>query len=119
MGEGDHCVIRVDNIWLAIEPIDMRAGPETVLAKVVTAFGEAQAHHAYLFTNKRRNRLKVLVHDGFGVWLLARRLHEGQFHWLNADPLHSRVRLSTAQWQALIVGLAWRQLSTHERIAAL
>ena len=112
-------MIRVDNIWLAIEPIDMRAGPETVLAKVVMAFGEAQAHHAYLFTNKRRNRLKVLVHDGFGVWLLARRLHEGQFHWLNADPLHSRVRLSTAQWQALIVGLAWRQLSTHERIAAL
>jgi len=112
-------VIRVDKIWLAIEPIDMRAGPETVLAKVVTAFGQAQAYHAYLFTNKRRNRLKVLVHDGFGVWLLTRRLHEGQFYWLKADPLRCRVPLSTAQWRALIVGLAWRQLSTHERIAAL
>jgi transposase len=90
-----------------------------VLAKVVTAFGEAQAHHAYLFTNKRRNRMKVLVHDGYGLWLLARRLHEGRFHWLKADPLRSRVQLSEAQWQSLIVGLVWQQLATHQRISVL
>ena len=112
-------MIRVDKLWLAIEPIDMRAGPDTVLANVVTAFGEAQAHHGYLFTNKRRNRLKVLIHDGFGLWLLARRLHEGQFHWIPADPLHARRQLSASQWQSLIVGLPWHQLSTHQRVSVL
>ena len=30
----------------------------------VRGFGEAPAHHAYLFINRRSNRIKVLVHDG-------------------------------------------------------
>jgi transposase len=42
-------------------------------------FGEAQPHHAYLFANRRGNRLKVLVHDGYGIWLANRRLNQGRF----------------------------------------
>lgn len=57
-------MIRVDAVWLASEPLDMRAGTDTALARVVAVFGAAQPHHAYLFANKRANRLKVLVHDG-------------------------------------------------------
>ena len=41
--------------------------------RVVTVFGAARPHHAYLFANRRANRMKVLVHDGIGVWLAARR----------------------------------------------
>jgi transposase len=52
-------VIRVDATWLAAEPLDMRAGADTALARVVNAFGEARAHHAYLFVNKRANRMKL------------------------------------------------------------
>jgi hypothetical protein len=42
------------------------------LARVLSVVGEARAHHAYLFVNKKMNRMKVLVHDGFGLWLCAR-----------------------------------------------
>jgi hypothetical protein len=70
-------VIRIDAAWFAVEPMDMRAGVDTVLARVVNVFGEARAHHAYLLINKRANRMKVLAHDGFGLWLCARRLYEG------------------------------------------
>jgi transposase len=72
-------VIRVDAAWFAVEPLDMRAGVDKALARVVDVFGEARAHHAYLFVNKRTNRMKVLVHDGFGLWLCARKLYEGSF----------------------------------------
>ena len=72
-------MIQIDQYWMAVEPIDMRAGMETVLGKVVSVFGSAQAHHAYFFTNRRANRIKVLVTDGFGVWLASRRLHEDHF----------------------------------------
>ena len=65
-------MISVDAAWFAVEPLDMRAGVDTVLARVVSGFVEAQAHHAYLFVNKRANRMMVLVHDGFGLWLCAR-----------------------------------------------
>lgn len=68
-------VIRIDAVWLAVEPLDMRAGTEAALTRVVRVFGEARAHHAYLFANRRSNRIKVLVHDGIGIWLCARRLH--------------------------------------------
>ena len=60
-------MIRIEAIWLASEPLDMRAGTETALARVVAVFGQARPHHAYLFANKRATRLKVLVHDGIGV----------------------------------------------------
>lgn len=69
--------IRVDAIWLAAEPFDMRAGTESALSRVVTVFGAAHLHHAYLFANRRANQIKVLVHDGVGIWLAAWRLHAG------------------------------------------
>ena len=56
-------MIRVDALWLSVMPLDMRAGTETILAQVVQVFGSAQPHHAYLFANRRGNRMKVLIHD--------------------------------------------------------
>ncbi|WP_091784410.1 IS66 family insertion sequence element accessory protein TnpB [Paraburkholderia steynii] len=44
-------------------------------------FGAAHLHHAHLFANRRATRVKVLVHDGIGIWLAARRLNQGQFVW--------------------------------------
>lgn len=101
-------MIRIDQIWLAVEPMDMRAGTETALARVVKVFGAAQPHHAYLFANRRANRLKVLVHDGMGVWLAARRLHQGGFTWPRPDSANQR--LSEEQLQALVIGLPWHRL---------
>ena len=66
-------MIRIDTIWLAVQPLDMRAGADTAMAQVINVFGAARPHHAYLFANKRANRLKVLVHDGIGLWLATRR----------------------------------------------
>lgn len=39
-------MIRVDQILLAIEPMDMRAGSDTAMARVVKVFGAARPHHA-------------------------------------------------------------------------
>lgn len=57
---------------------------DTALARVVQVFGAAHPHHAYLIANQRANRMKVLVHDGVGVWLAARRLNTGKFMWGDA-----------------------------------
>ncbi len=40
-------MIRIDEIWLATEPLDMRAGPDTALARVVQVFGSAKSQRAY------------------------------------------------------------------------
>lgn len=96
-------MIRVEAVWLCTEPMDMRAGTDTTLTRVVQVFGSARPHHAYVFTNKRSTRLKVLVHDGIGIWLAARRLHEGRFIWpgggLGAPSPWTCVRAPTRRWR--------------------
>lgn len=54
-------VIRIDAVWLAVEPIDMRAGGDRLLARVVQVFGGATAHHGYLFCNARASRFKTML----------------------------------------------------------
>ena len=108
-------MIRIDAMWLAVEPVDMRAGADRLLMSVVQVFGSAQAHHGYLFTNARATRIKLLVHDGFGIWCAARRLNQGRFAWpspgTNALPA-----LSQAQFDALVVGLPWQRLEHMQLI---
>ncbi len=109
-------MIRVDAVWLAVTPIDMRAGTDTALARVVAVFGAARPHHAYLFTNRRGNRIKVLVHDGVGIWLCARRLFQGRFVWdKSVDSI--RISLTHAQLDALVIGLPWQRVGAESVIA--
>ena len=101
-------VIRIDAVWLAVQPIDMRAGAEGLLARVVQVFGAAKSHHGYLFANARGTRIKLLVHDGFGVWCAARRLNQGRFLWPRDGS--AAASLTKAQFDALVLGLPWQRL---------
>ncbi len=101
-------MIRVDEVWMAAQPLDMRMGSEAALARVVKVFGAAHPHHAYVFANRRGNRMKALVHDGIGVWLVARRLNAGKFVW--ASEGSANLRLSKTQLDALVLGLPWQRL---------
>ena len=111
-------VIRIDAIWLATEPLDMRAGTDTALARVIKVFGAARPHHAYLFANKRTTRLKVLVYDGFGIWLADRRLNKGRFVWIN-DASGVSIGLNEDQLSALMKGLPWKTLEHGHTIAVV
>ena len=102
-------MIRIDAIWLATTPLDMRAGTDAALARVVQVFGAAHPHTAYLFANRRANRMKVLVHDGIGIWLAARRLHQGRFVWPTGSAA-DRASLSRNQLDALVLGLPWSRI---------
>lgn len=72
-------------------------------------FGCAHPHTAYLFANRRANRMKVLVHDGIGIWLAAIRLHQGHFVW-PALSAQTQISLSRAQLDALVLGLPWSRI---------
>ena len=111
-------MIRIDVIWLATEAIDMRAGADTILARVVKVFGAARPHHAYLFANKNSTRLKVLVYDGFGIWLAIRRLNKGRFIWSDGQAAIA-VGLNPEQLRALVTGLPWQTLAHDHTISVL
>lgn len=111
-------MIRIDAAWLATAPLDMRSGTDTALARVIATFGAAQAHHAYVFANQRANRLKILVHDGVGLWLAARRLHQGKFVW-SPSGSSPTVALEHAQLNALVLGLPWQRMGSQSAITVI
>jgi len=101
-------VIRIDAMWLAAEPTDMRAGADRLLSRVVQVFGSARPHHGYLFANTRGTRMKLVVHDGIGVWCATRRLNRGRFPWPRNDG--ALPALTRTQFDALALGLPWQRL---------
>ena len=105
-------MIRIDALWLCTQPQDMRAGTDRLLAMVVNTVGQARAHHGWLFANARATRVKLLMHDGFGVWCATRRLHAGSFVWASAPAAGSAtaLQLTAQQFEALVVGLPWQRL---------
>lgn len=112
-------MIRVDQIWMSTEPCDMRSGMDALMNRIISVFGAVQAHHAYLFANRPANRMKVLVHDGFGVWLCTRRLHKGSLNWGKSMDFGTSVTLTTEQFDALVVGLPWQRLGQYSTIKCL
>lgn len=101
---------KLEQVWLAVEPVDMRLGIDGLSLCVQQALRKAPCDgSAYAFRNKRANRLKLLVWDGTGVWLCQRRLHRGHFIWPQADD--TAYTMSESDWHWLTSGVDWHRLT--------
>lgn len=110
-------MIRIDAIWLALGASDLRGGIDRLLAQVVHGFAlGAQPHHAYVFANRRADRLKVLVYDGAGMWLCTRRLQAGGFAWPReaCDATAGSLELTREQFDWLVAGLPWQRIGAPQ-----
>lgn len=69
-------------VYLAVEPCDMRKSFNGLYALAEETLKEDPKSGAlFAFTNLRRNRLKLLYHDGTGLWVMSKRLEQGTFSW--------------------------------------
>jgi transposase len=59
--------------------------------------------HLFVFCNRRRNRLKILLWESSGFWLLCKRLEKGCFYWPQTS--EQKVELSAAQLSLLLAGI--------------
>ena len=114
-------LINPQQIWLSTTPMDMRSGSNKLLAFILQHHPGIRPHCAYLFYNKTGTRLKILIHDGLGIWLCTRTLDDGRFHGLGERLMRHQTEpnqqtgltISHEQFNALISGLPWhRCLST-------
>lgn len=100
-------------ILLAVEPVDFRKGIDGLggLCRNVLQ-SDPFSGYLFVFVNRRRTAIKVMVYDGQGFWLCQKRLSKGRFKWWpqkcsspgrtmdvhelqmllwNGDPFHTRV----------------------------
>lgn len=58
----------------------MRKGLDGLSGLVIDLIDEdPQSGHLFVFFNRRRDRMKSLVWDGSGYWMLCKRLEHGRF----------------------------------------
>jgi transposase len=90
-------------ILVAVEPVDFRAGIDA-LAGICRQRLQADpfAGTLFVFANRRRTAVRVLVYDGQGFWLCTKRLSSGRFAcWPVADV--ATHPLLACQLQALLM----------------
>jgi transposase len=96
-------------ILLAAQPVDFRKGMDGLAALVQQALrADPFAGDVFIFRARRADRVKILVFDGTGLVLYAKRLEAGRFCW--PSPADGVVRLTGAQLATLLEGLAWNSL---------
>lgn len=74
-------------ILIACQPIDFRNGIDGLAALCKQKLAEDPFSGAlFVFRNRRGSALKLLCYDGFGYWLITRRLSEGRLRWWPDHP---------------------------------
>lgn len=91
-------------VFLVAGPTDMRKSYDTLAAVVREVIAsDPLSGHLFVFCNRRRDRLKVLLWEDSGFWLLAKRLERGTFRWPSFPP--RKVEYGAAELAALLAGL--------------
>ena len=69
-------------VYVALAPCDMRKSFQGLSAIVRDLLQlDPLSGAAFLFTNQRRNLIKIIYWDGSGLWVVAKRLEKGTFAW--------------------------------------
>jgi len=100
-------------IWLWQESVDFRLSIDGLSAYVLNHMEEEVTEGIYVFYNRRRDKLKVLVWHHNGFILLYKRLERGKFC---LQTMKETCQLESHQLSWLLAGLDWQLLSAHESV---
>jgi transposase len=91
-------------VFVARKAVDFRRGIDGLCGHVRDTFGEDPLSGAwFVFTNKRANRLRILVWDRNGFWLATKRLEQGTFE--RFDGLGATLEIDRAKLAMLLDGI--------------
>jgi transposase len=117
-------------IYVAAEPVDLRRGFDGLAAATRSLIRQDPLNgHLFVFLNRRRNRIKLLVWDRTGYLLVYKRLERGTFE-LPTEPVGTdrHIQLDAGELALMLEGLdlrgavrreRWRRLPQEAGAAAL
>jgi transposase len=111
-------------ILLAVRPADFRRGIDG-LARLCREELKSDPFSGavFVFRNRRRTSIKLLLYDGQGFWLATKRLSAGKFRWWPTSTQQSASPLEVHELQLLLwngnpgqsgVAPAWRKIAVRE-----
>jgi transposase len=93
------------HIFVARDAVDCRKSHDGLHALVRDHFRDDPfAGHLFVFFNRRRDRVKILVWDKNGFWLFYKRLERGTFRALRRGE-GTRLELKRAELMMLLEGI--------------
>jgi transposase len=73
-------ITKTHKIYIACQPVDFRRGIDGYAALCRSQLQQNPfSGHCFIFRNKRRTAIKILLYDRTGFWLCHKRLSKGQF----------------------------------------
>lgn len=115
-------------LLLAVEPIDFRKGIDSICAVCKQKLVEDPFSGAvFVFANRRKTAIKILVYDGSGFWLCLKRFSKGTLSFwpkkgcniydISAPHLH--ILLAGGNPNDTYVPKDWRRVTQYTHAAAL
>lgn len=102
-------------VFVAPGATDMRKGFDGLFGLVRDALGEDPlSGHLFLFANRDRTRVKVLVFDGSGLWVCSKRLEKGRFAWPTAVEGQTRIVMRAEELTMLLSGIDLKQTKARK-----
>jgi len=104
-------------IYVAAEAVDLRRGFDGLAATTRGVIGaDPMSGHVFVFLNRRRNRVKLLVWDRTGFVVLYKRLEKGTFRVPTEPPAGKRhVELDSGELGLMLEGLDLRRAKRRPR----
>jgi transposase len=99
-------------VLVAREPLDFRKGIDGTAAVCRQVLeDDPMGGKLFVFRNRSRTMVRLLLYDGQGFWLMTKRLSAGRFrYWLTDDDAKGRA-LDPHQLHVLLAGDDFRRTS--------
>lgn len=104
-------------VYLCVEPVDFRRQINglSLLVQETLALNPF-SEQLYAFTNRRRDRCRILYWERNGFVLWMKRLEKERFAWPRADGDEAVVTLSAQQLNLLLDGYDIWRMRPHQRL---
>lgn len=105
-------------VYLAYAPIDMRKSIDGLAIIVQQSFSlDPFSASLFVFSNRQRNKLKILEWKYCGFWLHYLRLEKGKFQWPSQSDTDT-ICIEPRQLRWLLDGLSVAQKQAHREVPA-
>ncbi len=107
-------------VHLCCNPTDMRKNFDGLCAIISSSFKKDPLRDGiFVFVNKQRDRMKLLVWDRHGYWLLYKRLEAGRFQMPPSDGstegTNESLRITYEQLMLIIEGIDLSSVKRRKR----